>query len=63
MLDNNAEAAQSFELADLFRHTRRDPRADRQRREGRPGFSWDVDDSSARLLEGIETAGKANAVG
>jgi ferritin-like metal-binding protein YciE len=61
MLGKNAKAAQSSELADLFRHHQRETREHIANLEKVFAvFGWDVDGSPCPAIEGIEKEGKAN---
>jgi ferritin-like metal-binding protein YciE len=61
MLAANAKAAQSSELADLFRHHQDETREQIANLEQAfAALGWDVDDSPCPAIEGIAKEGKAN---
>ena len=61
MLGDNAKAARSSELADLFRH-HQDETREQIANLGKvfAAFGWDIDDSPCPAIEGIAKEGKAN---
>ena len=61
MLDSNAKAARSSELADLFRHHQDETRQQIANLEKAfAAFGWEIVGSPCPAIEGIEKEGKAN---